>query len=268
MSKAASQHWLSKILRAVARLCLRRSIQLQQVYELCKAAFVQAAREEFQRKGEKPAVSRISATTGVHRKDVDRLMKEELEPRAQANLYMRVASCWRHDPRFSSKRGRARALSSKGKDSEFAQLCEAVDGRNLSPYTILKEMERIGMLERKKDSVCLLSSFARENADIDESLLILAEDCTDLCQSVEENVFEEKELKNLHITTEYDQIPVDALPEIRQWLLEKGSAFHAELREYLSDFDLDCRGGAADTIPVSRVSLSTFSFCEQKETGK
>jgi hypothetical protein len=62
---------LLNVLGPLIQLCLARGVKFQTLSDLTKLAYVQQAA-----KGPKPNVSQISVATGLHRKDVTRLLDE------------------------------------------------------------------------------------------------------------------------------------------------------------------------------------------------
>lgn len=65
---------LELLLRPIVRMCIHYNVDHRNLLEMIKAAFVSVAKEEFKINGETRTVSRITLLTGVHRKDVRRLL--------------------------------------------------------------------------------------------------------------------------------------------------------------------------------------------------
>jgi hypothetical protein len=267
------------LLRPIARLCIRHSLKHQEIVEMLKGVLVQTAREELQlSEGEEhgPSISRISLATGVHRKDVTRLERTSLEYRHPENVISKVMAQWQCDPRFTTKAGKPRLLSAHGQESEFAQLVKSVTGGNLNSYSVLFEMERAGILEKKGQNVKLLGRDLIHSEDVQAGLSVMAADANDLVAAVEKNLFENPNISHLHLRTEFDKIPLKDIERAREWILQEGSRFHKRVRKFLSSLDLDTiQGGnprveAKESVPlrtiesgavsVGRVSVGTFSF--------
>lgn len=258
------------LLKPVVRFCMRHAVRLQDCLELLKAAYIEVAREELLRANEKLNTSRMSVMTGVHRKDVDRLLGEDRELKLSSNIISRVLALWQFDKRFLGQQRQPRLLSFEGKGNDFSKLVSLVSN-DVNPSTILFELERSGTVERTERGLRLLNKIALSGSE--EGLSLLAADQSDLFLAVEENILTTPEIPNLHLKTEYDNIPPEDLPEIRDWFLREGSAFHERARAFLSRFDRDVQSpisrgtGAlpANTTRPSdraRVALGTFSFCE------
>ena len=65
---------LELILKPVVRFCLRRAIRFQQFSDILKGVFVRVGKEELDACCAKASVSRLAVMTGVHRKDIGRIL--------------------------------------------------------------------------------------------------------------------------------------------------------------------------------------------------
>ena len=256
---------LEGLLRPLARFCLRRSLKLQEFTETAKAVFLEIAAEEIKREGAAVSTSRLSVITGLHRRDVMRLFRnQESKLGTDTSIVARVIGQWQQDSRFSTRNGKARALQIEGRNSEFMELVRSVS-KDLNPYTVLFELERIGAVKRSENTLTLESSVYVPSGDIKEGLLLLARDSADLISAVDENIFKPDELPNLHIKTEYDNICPEFIPEIRRWFLEHGQTFHEEARKFLSKFDKDLNPKLSGKAGGIRAAVGTFSLVDRSE---
>lgn len=252
------------LIKPLVKFALRHSISVQQITETVKQAVVELGADEMVRCGKKVNVSRLSAMTGLHRRDVIRLMEEGDKRELPAPLASRVVSQWENDRRFLGKNGRPRILSLAPERNEFVKLLGAVN-TDLNPGTVLFELERSGLVERRSNSVKLLRAHVVPKGDVLEGFRILGQDADDLIRTVEENVTVEAAERSLHGRTDFDNISEKDLKTIRAWLVREGGEFHKKVRKYLAGFDHDVnpalqgRGGA-------RVSLSTFSRIEGSQS--
>src|SRR5262249_49684904 len=127
----------------LTRWCVRNAVKLQEVQELLKQAFVESAIDELEEGGESPNVTRVALMSGVHRRDVTRLLENEPALPSDDSLLTRVLGQWRLDERFCTKQNKPRRLSIGGKTSEFGELVSSVS-RELNASVILAELVRIG----------------------------------------------------------------------------------------------------------------------------
>lgn len=253
------------MLRPIVRLCLRRYVRLQDFIEISKVAFVDIAQEELEKSGDNVSASRITVVSGVHRKDVSRILAEGGPVRVGANLITRVIAHWEQDKRFCTKAGKPKVLDCEGRESEFAELVKSVSAE-LNPYSVLYELERMGTVERSDKGLRLQQGSSVSPSSLKEGFAMLARDTEDLMEAVEDNLSGEFEPPNLHLRTEYDNILVDAVPKVRAWLIEEGSSLHRRARAFLSQYDKDV--SPSDKPGGIRVVLGAFSRVEQKDSTK
>jgi len=150
------------ILTPLARLAIDQGVQFGQMEELLKQAMVEAAVDATrQGQDESAPVSRLSVITGIHRKEVKRL----LEPTAPAQLATTVTPAaelftrWLTSPDWRSADGRPlvlprRPLPSSG--PHFEQLARSIT-TDVHPRTLLDELCRLELVEHnlEADTVCL-----------------------------------------------------------------------------------------------------------------
>lgn len=263
------QRILPLLLRPVVTLCLRHSVRLSELVEMLKAVYVEACSEQLENEKAAVSASRISVMSGVHRKDVARLLGAEPITRPSKSIATRVIGAWRNSKRYCGASGKPRVLSVEGKKSEFVDLVHSVSS-DVNPYTILFELERIGALSRSPHGVKLTSRLFNPGSDHAEGLNLLAADVGDLMEAVQENIESDSNaVPNLHIKTEYDNIPAQHAPTIREWCLKEGSAFHQRIRNYLSQFDRDLNPAQAGSGGTIRVAVGAFSRIEPiRKEGK
>jgi Family of unknown function (DUF6502) len=251
---------LVPLLMPIATLCLKRGVKVQEFLEAAKRAFVQAAQRELENQAQKENTSRIALMTGLQRNDVNRIQRLPTPPAHAINLTTRIIGHWCNNRSFSL-RGQPKALTFKGGPVSFTKLVTSIS-KDVNPSTVLFELERLGAVVRGPHGIELVArGYSPTTEDHDkDALQLLVADISDLTSGVESNIAANEVVPNLHITTRYDNINPDAIPQIRSWLLKKGSAFQAEVRSYLSKFDKDLNPALFASRGGARVSLGTFSF--------
>lgn len=254
---------LEQLARPLVRYCLRHSIKFRELSDLLKRSFLRIAQEEIAQKKLAASASKLSVMTGLQRREVLRLLLAPESGENAANLITRIVGQWASDRRFCDKRGRPKALTFEGLQSDFARLVRVVS-KDLSHHTVLFELERLGTVKRRQGKAVLVFPAHIPRGNIRAGLMMLAEDAHDLMCAVEENLSEKLSIPNLHARTQYDAVPREHLPEIRRWLIKFGQQIHDRARKYLSRFDTDInpklRGRSASQR--TRVVLGTFSRIE------
>ena len=222
---------LSALLRPAVRLALRHGGSVQELIECLKLVIFEEAQREISRSKNEATASRISLITGLHRRDVTRLSKNETKFGSVDAVPLKVVGYWQ-----SARK--SKALSFGTDSSEFNALCRAVS-QDVNPASVLAELERVGAVIRDGDKVKLVKESYIPSGDASTGLSVLADDASDLFEAAHENITAPKEIPNLHRRTMYDNVHPDAVPELRRWLMEEGLALHDRARKKISQFDQD-----------------------------
>lgn len=249
---------LQQLLRPAVRLAIRNGLKVQDIFEALKTVSISVAEDELRKAGESHSKSKIAVITGLQRRDITRLMEPDNDQVKATNIIIRLIGQWGSDKRFS-KGGKALELTFEGVQSEFFALVQSIS-KDLNPYTLLFELERLSVVERRGEKLHLkVRAFeARESAE--QGLMLWSQDVTDLIDGVEENIFNKDErVPNLHIATRYDNIVLDQVATLRRWVLQKGADFHAQVRAHLSQFDKDLNPTLFDQEGGGKVVVTSFS---------
>ena len=245
------------LLRPIVCFGIRHSVKVQDAIELVKVLYLDVASEELQRHHQEPNVSRLSALTGLHRRDVVRIFRLGATKEQGLGVTFRVIGRWQSDRRFTTKGGKPRVLTVDGPNSDFRRLMDLI-ATDLKPGTVLFELERIGVIERVKGGVRLRVEAYEVDTDPVQGFQMLADDTNDLIMSAESNLLRTGELRQLHGKTVYDNIAVESLKEISEWLIREASRFHGRVRRHLARFDLDINSNPLKK-GGGRVAFCTFA---------
>jgi hypothetical protein len=152
---------LQKLLRPLVRLLLAQGVTYPMLASQLKAVYVQVAKEEFQLTHKRQTDSRISLLTGVHRKDVKRLVHEELLDQPMPlniSLGAQLAARWLTAAEYLDANGQPLPLlrlASDGGDKSFEALVGSVS-KDIRPRAVLDEWVRLGVAHvDEHDRVCL-----------------------------------------------------------------------------------------------------------------
>jgi hypothetical protein len=250
---------LAALLAPVVRFCLKHGVRIRELDDSIRKTLVEEARSAIEDAGGEVSVSKISVITGIHRVEVGRLLAGERRPRGKHDVLNRIIGLWTQRGSYRDKKGYPRSLSFQGLNSEFAELVARVS-KEVSHYPILFELERTGAIEFEGEMVRLKVVKYTPQGDAEHGLQILGDDVSELLQTVEGNLTDRGQSPDLHLRTSYDNIPPEHLEEIRTWVLSKGAAFQAEVREYLSKFDRDINPTVASGSERAKVTVSMFSL--------
>lgn len=250
--------------RPLVAYCLRHAHSLRDLIAAVKINFVELAEEEMRRAGTRINVSRISVRTGVHRTDVTQIIRERVLPTGDTgSVVLRVIGQWRHDKRFSMRANKPRILSCEGPESEFHQLVNSVT-MNVHPAAVLGELLRSGFARKTKRGLKLLLQMQALRSNPEEGFKLLSRDLDTLLRAGEQNLFSRPAVSNLHIRTEYDNVVLSEIENVRIWLRDEGKVFHKRAREYISQFDKDVNQSLANEAGGGYVVLGAFSWAESE----
>lgn len=272
-SQRDSSGTIGALIRALVRLCLRRGIRSAQLEEAIRRTFVKEAEEAIERANGETSVSKLSIMTGLHRSEVSRLMADKGGDTQDHDLLTRIIGMWSTAKRYRDTNGKVRELSFEGLASDFAKLVASIS-KEVTHYPILFELERLGAIEYHGDAVRLVVRAYVPQSDDGHAFEILSRDVSDIASSVEANLQKQFSTPNLHLRTEFDNIPPSKLEEIRTYIMNRGTEFQDAMREYLSSFDRDlapcnlASTESADQNEKARVAITTFSFAEPTEKPK
>lgn len=122
---------LAAMIRPIVRLLLKGGVGYSEFSNVAKSVFVDVATREYGLRGRPTNASRVSAITGISRKQVSQLRRaggvEKWTPSMETSPVNSILHFWHHDPEFCEAPGRPRALVSEGKGS-FAALVAKYGG--------------------------------------------------------------------------------------------------------------------------------------------
>jgi Family of unknown function (DUF6502) len=181
---------LQRLLEPLATLCLSKGVTIQSAEELLRTAYVKAARQACEGANPDRLTSRISAMTGLTRREVNRL--ESLD---RAALPMTRSSAtealtlWVSQSEYTDAQGHPMALPRQGQAPSFETLARAVT-QDVHPRTLLEELVRLKLVEHRAadDTVALLQDTYVPRGQWTEMLGFLGSNVGDHLQAAVTNV--------------------------------------------------------------------------------
>jgi hypothetical protein len=251
-ASAALAAALDRIFRALARLCLRHGVSYEAAAEIAKRAFVDVARREFVIPGRKQSASRIALLTGIHRKDVGKMLAaaRPSDPGGAARVAYaaRVIAGWRRDEEFRDARSGPAALSFDGGSPAFMDLVKRHGGGDVPGRAVLDELTRIGAVTRLRDGrIKLVARAYVPAAASEESLAILGSDVSDLIQTIDHNLSSGPEAGMFQRRVAYDNLPAEAVEEVHAQVRREGQSMLERLDRFFARRDRDSSPKAEGT---------------------
>jgi hypothetical protein len=206
------------VLRPIARLAVGRGLPFGELEEALKQCFVEAARAAHPGVVPNRAVSRVSATTGLNRREVTRLMQRGAGEAAAArpSPATQVFTRWLSDPALRDADGNPMALPPQGASPSFESLANSVT-RDVHPRTLLEELTRLGLarVDEADGRVHLLHSAFVPRADLDRMLAFLGANVGDHLAAAVDNVLSDGS-RHFEQALFADELSEASLAEVRE----------------------------------------------------
>lgn len=220
-----------------------------------KKVYVDVAFEEFAEPGKKMSVSRVSALTGLFRREVKRL--HELDPDTDSvagdryNRAIKVISGWLNDARFQDGAGQPAELDYDGGDASFAELARAYSG-DVTARAMYQVLEAAGSVEQLDDGrVRLVRHAFIPSGDATGMLNILGTDVAELVGTIDHNLTCDKPQRLFQRKVSNHNLDPGAVAEFRELSRHKSQHLLEELDTWLSEHELDRAGDRQDGTYVS-----------------
>ncbi len=243
-------HYLSYLLRPLARVLLRRGMGYGEFAEAAKTAFVEAAQFDLAIPGRKQTTSRVSTITGLSRKEVHRLLnqddQQQFDSLHKLNRAARVISGWSSDERFVDEKGQPRELMFEGDGNDFALLVKEYSG-DITARTIADELTRTGAIAQDSEGrLRLIKQAYIPDADSVEQFKLLSESIAELTQTIEHNIIH-KDDKFFQRKVFYDNIPAENVAELKEQINQKAQSCLEEINQILVQYDRDHTSSSGQT---------------------
>lgn len=249
------------VLRPFISMLLRCGMTWKQFSAVAKAEYVRVASREFGIAGRPTNISRVSILTGISRKEVKRqrelLAADETVSPDKTSAATRVLSAWYQDPDYLDADGQPRLLADAGAAPSFESLCRRYAG-DVASQTMLKELLKTRSVEKTaQGKYRVLRRYYQPAIEDEENLRFAVDRIRDVIDTMNNNVFvDESTVLRFGGYADNEFIPVDVIPEFREYLDKRGQEFLEEIDDWLAArADSDASSGAM----LKRVGISLFA---------
>ena len=179
---------LASLLGPIASLAVARGLTFAAVEDQLKAAFVEAARRAQPEAAGARIVSRVSAATGLTRREVTRLLDvAQGPPPPRPSPATQVFTRWRADPSLQDRRGHPVDLPRQGDAPSFETLARSVT-QDVHPRSLLDELARLGLVRVDGDTVKIARDSVTAGADSERAYGFLGSNVGDHLRAAVANV--------------------------------------------------------------------------------
>lgn len=260
--EAALSQALEALLVPLARLAVARGVPYAVIDETLRTALVAAAHGAHPGVPEHRRASRISAATGLHRREVNRLLepatqtKTSAPPRSPAAM---VFAHWRADPRYRTRSGAPRVLPRVGAAPSFESLAREVT-RDMHPRALLEELLRLDLasLDAASDRVTLTAAAFVPRGDRARMLGYLGANVGDHLQAAVANVLG-RDPPHFEQAIAADGLSEASLATLRPLLREHWRRLSDQLVPLLERLIKE-DAASADSDATHRVRIGLFGF--------
>ena len=235
---------LHTLLRPLVRILLRNGIAYGSFAELAKKTYVDVAFEDFAPERKKQTVSRVSALSGLTRKEAKRLHEiGQDEPdlgQQRYNRAIRVLSGWLNDAEFHDPSGQPLALPVDGQRGSFAALVKKYSG-DMTTQSMLAVLSAASSVARDDDRVRLIQHAYVPGKDPADKLHILGTDTGQLIATIDHNLVSGPEDLRFQRKVSNHRVHPDAVAEFRALSNRKAQALLEEFDAWLAKHEIAAR---------------------------
>lgn len=246
-----------RLLRPLIRILLRNGMAYDSFSALAKQIYVEVAFDDFAPQGKKQTISRVSALTGLTRKEVKRLHElpttEEVEVTERYNRATRVIGGWLNDKRFLNKEGETAELNLDDSAPSFNQLVKDYSG-DIPTKAMLSTLEKAGTVEVHSGKVELIQHAYIPGNDSIEKLLILGKDAAELISTINHNL-EESDEPRFQRKASNKNVSAESLGEFQALMSEKSMQLLEELDAWMSAHEVDAQKKPAERSSQTSVGV-------------
>jgi len=231
-----------RLLRPLIRILIRNGVSFSEFAEVAKGAYVEVAEKDFSVPNKKITQTRISALTGLERREVKELTSDDSRGRFDSKLNQIAGALfgWHTDSDFTGPYGVPLELQlSNPNKIDFEELT----GRHVSdanPEELLKELVRIGaVIETERGWYrVLIRHFIPEPA-APEGLDHLSRSVEDFVTTLDHNRLESDPSRKLFERQVYtdEGIRAEDLEEFQRYATEKAQLLLEEIDNWLSQLE-------------------------------
>ena len=251
---------IGNVLSPLAQLCLAKGITIQLIEEHLREAFVRAAREIHVDLPPGRLTSRISATTGLTRREVTRLENQGTRNREPVRspvteVFMR----WLADPTLVVSAGSPKPLARSGAAPSFEALAQSVT-QDVHARTLLDELCRLRLVRHDlaTDMVHLLQEAFVPHGDWARMVSFLGDNVGDHLRAATANVLGDGN-QELEQAIFADELSSQSLAQARSLMMQQWRRMLGEIAPQLEALiDADRLAGHTQDHSL-RIGLFTWS---------
>lgn len=235
---------LGRALEPLVLLLLKSGISWKDFSDLGKEKFVTIATESFGIRGRPTNLSRVAILSGLDRREVARLRRKAMQPRATRQGYMskptQLLHAWYHDPRYLDPSGKPRDLEIEEADGSFTELVRRY-APGIPVVAMIKELRAAGAIAEVPGKRLRALKRSYVPRELNENLVRLwGSVLQDVGTTLEHNLFRD-EADPPRFDRRAISLRVDprSVPQFRELLEREAQAFLERIDEWITAHELD-----------------------------
>lgn len=208
---------IDSVLAPLAQLCVARGMPVQPVEAHLRRLYVQAAWQAHVDSGTTPNTSRVSAATGLTRREVTRHLQSDAAPvDARPSPTTQVFSRWLTDPALRDAHQNPMSIPRQGASPSFESLAHSVT-QDVHPRTLLDELCRLNLvsLDAGTDTVRLSAGAFVPRADWSRMVGFLGQNVGDHFRAATANVLGDGQ-QHFEQAIHADELSEASMAQVRQ----------------------------------------------------
>jgi len=254
-----------RVLRPLVRILVRSGVRYDDFLELVRGVYVETAVRDGLGDGVKLTRAKVSISTGVPRRDVDRFIDNDgalpAAPKSLTRTLAEILNIWHTDPQFVGPYGIPLELEVQSQKSRsFSELVSTVDP-SANAGVVLEELVRLRTVVWS--GTTHVRTVSRAFIPVDEmspaQLEFFGNALTRLAGTLQFNLDRKNVDKRLERSVQSDRgLPSDIVPIFEKHIRERVSELLNDLDNWLSPYAAQNQPG----IKFERVGLAVFQFVD------
>ncbi|MGB5541609.1 MAG: DUF6502 family protein [Gammaproteobacteria bacterium] len=237
---------VQKLMQPLVRIMLRNGVAYGTLAELIRKAYVDVAFRDFAPPGKKQTVSRVSALTGLTRKEVSRLqdsgVADVMLEQARYNRAIRVISGWRNDSHYHDASGSPAVLPLEGNGATFTSLVRDYSG-DIPTMAMLSMLQESGSVSLSRQMVRLVRNAYVPGRDAAGKIEILGVDVCELVSTIDHNLVAAPDDLRFQRKVAYDNVDPASVAKLRKLSFKKAQALLEQLDRQFAAHELEDGSG-------------------------
>lgn len=268
MANSSREHLLyafRRVLRPLIRILIRSGVRYDEFLELVRGVYVESAIRDGLGDGIKPTRAKVSLSTGVPRRDVDRFIDNDGAlpgaPRTLTKILSEVLNRWHTDPLYVGPYGIPLELEVRSqRNRSFVELVASVNPQ-VSAQDVLEELVRLRAVIWSGDTH--LRVISRAFIPIEEmspaQIEFFGNALTRLAGTLQYNLDGTNTEKRLERSVIANKgLPKEVVPVFQKHAREKVSELLIELDNWISPY----AGHVEPDGQIERVGVAVFQFVD------